>query len=362
MTTDHPIQVGLVGCGAVSQLYYAPALKELERLGLLRVTALVDPSEASLSALRSQFSQASQAKDIAALTSDTLDLAIVASPPQYHAAQTIQLLKAGVSVLCEKPMASTVAEAEAMIEAAGQARGLLAIGLFRRFFPATQTIHSVLSLGLLGELESFECYEGGQFSWPVQSPDYFKRSLSGGGVLLDIGVHLLDLLIWWFGEPLEIHYEDDAMGGIDVNCALSCRFAQVSGTVRLSRDCDFTNRYIIRGSKGWLSWQVNEANSIQLGLANAPWALETTMHHQEFRAGLPLLKHSAFNFEQSFASQICNVVGAMRGDESLVVPGTEGIRSLRWIEHCYRYRQLMSMPWFSLLEATRAQQLSLACE
>lgn len=362
MKVDSPIQVGLIGCGAVSQLYYAPALKALEHQGLLRVKALFDPSEISLGQLKSHFPQASQIGDTTAITRDTLDLAIVASPPQYHAAQTVQLLKAGVSVLCEKPMASTVAEAEAMLEVAETAQGLLAIGLFRRFFPATQTIRSILSLGLLGELESFECYEGGQFSWPVQSPSYFNRSLSGSGVLLDIGVHLLDLLIWWFGEPIEIDYEDDAMGGIEVNCALNCQFSGVSGTVRLSRDCDLPNRYTIRGSNGWLSWQVNEANNIQLGLVDAPWALETTMYQKAFRTGLPALNCPGFNFEQSFASQICNVVGAMRGQEALVVPGTEGLRGLRWIEHCYRHRQLMAMPWLSPSEVTRAQELSRSYE
>lgn len=360
MRADSPIQVGLIGCGAVSQLYYAPALQALEQEGLLRVKALFDPSEASLTQLRSHFPQASQVDDTAALTCDTCDLAIVASPPQYHAAQTVQLLKAGVSVLCEKPMASTVAEAKAMLEVADQAQGLLAIGLFRRFFPATQTIYSILSLGLLGELESFECYEGSAFNWPVQSPSYFKRSQAGGGVLLDIGVHLLDLLIWWFGEPIEIHYEDDAMGGIEVNCALKCQFAGVSGTVRLSRDCNLPNRYTIRGSKGWLSWQVNEANNIQMGLVDAPWALETTMYQKELRTGLPVLNRPGFNFEQSFTSQICNIVRAMRGEEALVVSGAEGIRSLRWIEHCYRHRQLMAMPWLSPSENTRAQQLSLS--
>ncbi len=259
-------------------------------------------------------------------------------------------------------MASTVAEAEAMVEAANQAQGVLAIGLFRRFFPATQTIRSILSLGMLGELESFECYEGGLFNWPVQSPSYFKRSHSGGGVLLDIGVHLLDLLIWWFGEPIEIHYEDDAMGGIDVNCRLRCQFAGVTGTVRLSRDCELSNRYVIRGSKGWLSWNVNEADNIQLGLANSHLALDTKLHYVDRHAGLPRLAQPASNFEQSFTSQICNVIAAMQNKASLMVPASEGIQSLRWIEHCYQHRTLMAMPWLSPVEANRAQQLSLSCE
>lgn len=359
---DSPVRVGVVGCGAVTQLYYTPALKELERVGLVRVSALFDPSEASIAVLKQSFPQASSIQDLSAFSGDTLDLAIVASPPQYHAVQTIQLLKAGLSVLCEKPMANTVAEAQAMIEAADQAQGVLAIGLFRRFFPATQAIRQLLSLKMLGEVQSFECYEGGYFRWPVQSPAYFKRSTARGGVLLDIGVHQLDLLLWWFGEPIEVQYEDDAMGGIDVNCRLQFQFKGFTGTSRLSRDCALANQYVIRGSKGWLSWTVNEADNIQLGFADSDLALDTKLHYTDLQSTLPMLAQPAFNFGQSFIQQICNVIEAMRGKESLIVPAAEGIRSLRWIEHCYQNRSLMAMPWLGLDEVSRAQQLSFSCE
>jgi predicted dehydrogenase len=357
-----PVRVGLVGCGAVSQLYYAPALKELERLGLIRVSALFDPNAASVTQLQQIFSQANIVRDISAFSRDAVDLAIVASPPKFHAVQTIQLLNAGLSVLCEKPMANTVAEAEAMIAAVDQAEGVLAIGLFRRFLPATQAIRQVLSLGVLGEVQSFECYEGDFFRWPVQSPNYFKRSTAQGGVLLDIGVHLLDLLLWWFGNPIDIQYEDDAMGGVDVNCILQCQFAGFTGTVRLSRDCSLSNRYVIRGSKGWLNWTVNGADNVQIGFTNSHFALDTKIYYGVQQSGLPILAQPAFNFEQSFISQIGNVIAAMHGQESLLVPASEGIRSLRWIEHCYHHRTLMAMPWFSPAEANRAQQLSLSCE
>lgn len=362
MIVNSSVRIGLVGCGAVSQLYYSPALKELENLGLVQVNRLFDPSEASLAGLKSTFPQAIPIASISDLSRDVVDLAILASPPQYHAQQAIQLLEAGLSVLCEKPMANTVPEAEDMMAAAAQADGVLAIGLFRRFFPATQAIKKILSSGMLGELQSFECYEGGQFRWPVQSPNYFKRSHVRGGVFLDIGIHLLDLLIWWFGEPQQMQYEDDAMGGIDVNCRLECQFAEVEGTVRLSRDCDLPGRYIIKGRNGWLNWAVNEADTVQLGWADSTLGLDTKIHHVGMQASLPVLTTPAFNFEQSFASQICNVIAAMKGEAQLIVPASEGIRSLRWVEHCYQHRTLMAMPWLSPPELSRAQQLSLTGE
>jgi predicted dehydrogenase len=86
-------------------------------------------------------------------------------------------------------------------------------------------------------VKSFEISEGGQFNWPAQSASFFQKSNSQGGVLADLGVHVLDLLIWWFGMPEKVGYEDDAMGGLEANCRLELEFAGgVSGTVRLSRD------------------------------------------------------------------------------------------------------------------------------
>jgi predicted dehydrogenase len=68
-----------------------------------------------------------------------------------------------------------------------------------------------------------EAFEGGQFDWPVRSTGYFTRAQSGGGVLQDIGTHVLDLLAWWFGEPEALLYEDDAMGGVEANCRIRVR-------------------------------------------------------------------------------------------------------------------------------------------
>jgi len=353
------VNIALVGCGAVSQLYYTPALQELEKNNLLHVKVLFDPSPDSVAQLQKNFPAASCLKDLAELSPQEIDLAIIASPPRFHAQQTIQLLKSGLSVLCEKPMAATVAEAETMIEAALTAPGLLAIGLFRRFFPATQTIHKILSLNLLGDVKSFYFSEGGYFQWPVQSPAYFKKTTAQGGVLLDIGVHLLDLMIWWLGNPTEVIYEDDAMGGIDVNCRLKCKFAQgFTGEVRLSRDCILPNRYAIHGTKGWLSWDVNDASDkIQIGFKDSSFALDAQIHNVDTQNPFTLGKPS-FNFEQSFTSQLCNVIAAIDSKEPLMVPGEQAIQSLRIIESCYRHRILMPMPWLSESESMRAHQLS----
>jgi predicted dehydrogenase len=351
-------RIGLIGCGAVSQLYYTPALKELERQNLLQLKALFDPSLESIEQLQKSFPNASPLSDLGELSAQEIDLAIIASPPRFHAEQTIQLLQKGISVLCEKPMAANVAEAEAMIETAVNATGVLAIGHFRRFFPATQTIKRILSLKMLGDIKSFTFAEGGNFRWPIQSPAYFKKESTGGGVLLDIGIHVLDLLVWWFGEPMTLTYEDDAMGGIEVNCQLKAQFAAgFTGEIRLSRDCLLPNCYIIEGTKGSLKWEVNEANRVEIALADSSYILNAHLHELEQGTVVGLGRESD-NFEQSFIRQVYDVINAIAGQETLMVSGTEGIRSLRLIDHCYRHRSLMAMPWLSANEFKSAQSLN----
>src|SRR3990167_5371247 len=308
------VTVALIGCGAVSQKYYAPALNALGKTHLLQVRALYDPNEDSLARLRQYFPEACGVRDLAHISMQGIDLAIIASPPRYHAEQTLQLLKAGVAVLCEKPMAGTVAEAQAMIETAAKTSNLLAVGLFRRFFPATQTIHTIITGRLLGEIESFDFSEGGYFRWPVTSPAYFKKSTSQGGALMDIGAHLLDLMQWWFGVPTEISYTDDAMGGAEVNCLLHCKFAQgFTGKIRLSHDCQLSNRYLIRGSKGWIQWEVNNAGAIHLGFTGAQLALKSKIFQTDPGKPAPAAGKPCYNFEQSFASQIVNIINALQG-------------------------------------------------
>ncbi|MCS6926699.1 MAG: Gfo/Idh/MocA family oxidoreductase [Candidatus Binatia bacterium] len=351
------MRVGLVGCGAVSAQYYTPALQALQQSGMLQVVALFDPNPERAATLNRSFPRAARLDRFARLADTGAELAIIASPPRYHAEQTIGALEAGLAVLCEKPMALTVAEGRAMIAAAEAASRVLAVGLLRRFFPATRTIRDALSRGLIGDVVSFSFCEGNDFHWPVASPDFFRKDIAYGGVLLDIGVHALDLLLWWWGQPDEIRYQDDAMGGVEVNCRLQLRFSRgLRGEIRLSREWPLLNEYVIRGTKGWIRWEVNEADRVQIGLAGSRYILDAALYEGDEKQ--PALLRPAENFHRSFIAQLRNVVAAVRGHEPLCVSGEEGLRSVALIEHCYRHRTCMSMPWLSESEYRRARTLN----
>ena len=357
-----PVRIALAGCGAVSSQYYAPALQELQRAGDVVLAAVFDPDRDSAERLAAQFPAVAVADSFDSLQAAAFELAVVASPPTLHACQSIQLLRSGRAVLCEKPMATTLVDAQAMVAAAAESQAVLAIGMVRRFLPAAEFIRDAIALGMLGELSSFDLAEGSaDFNWPVTSPAYFQKRQAGGGVLMDIGVHVLDLLTWWFGEPAALEYADDAMGGIEANCQVSCAYAGgLQGKVRLSRDAPLANRFTLRGNKGWLSWSANVADAVEIGLQGSTHLLEATLRRAG-PAGTPLrFTAPAYNFEQSFVSQLRNVARAVRGREALRVPASEALAAIRQLEYCYHHRSLLALDWLGDEEIERARLLQQA--
>jgi predicted dehydrogenase len=348
-----PLPVVLVGCGAVSQLFYAPALRALEAAGELRVVAVVDPVGIARARLHQVFPRAASGSAPALAEAPRGSLAIVASPPRYHAQHTIDALARGWHVLCEKPMAATGAEAGRMIAAAEASGLVLAIGHYKRFFPSSRQLKFLCGpAGPLGALQSFSIAEGGPFSWPAASPAFFQRTETPGGVLLDIGVHVLDLLLWWLGEPSDFAYADDAMGGLEANARVSLRFGTVAGRVQLSRDWATAQRYEFEFERGGIAWTVNDANGLGLTLRGAPYALRGTLHGADGTA--------AETNPQCFIAQLQQVVAAVRNRTPVLVDGREGARALRLVEACYARRTLLDQPWLGPAELPNAR-LRAAC-
>lgn len=350
------IRMGILGCGAISELYYAPALRELRKSGI-EVVAVMDPDSNRTAKVRRFFPGVAAMHSLDEVMKAQINLAIVASPPRFHAQQTIALLERGVAVLCEKPMAATGAEAEAMLAAAAKSRALLAVGLFRRFFPVSKMIRELVQHQPLGAVKHFEISEGGPFNWPAQSASFFQKSNSQGGVLADLGVHVLDLLIWWLGMPEQVVYEDDAMGGLEANCRLGLAFAGgVTGSVRLSRDTQLPNRTIIECERGWLRCKAVAAEQLEMGFPGSDLALTGQLVRVGADGPHGFRSEPAFSYHQSFARQLSNVVAALRGEEKLLVPGEQGLFSLQLIEKCYRERRMMHMPWLAEPELQTAQK------
>lgn len=358
MPPSSPRRVILVGCGAVARQFYVPALRALQTAGLLRVSAIVDPAVTARETVARSFPRAGQSASLEQTTAPAGTLAIIASPPGFHAAQTIAAVERGWHVLCEKPMASSAAECAEMVAAAQRHDRLLAVGLYKRFYPASEYLHTLCHDGLLGPLIQFSIKEGGPFRWPA-GPSFFDRTQTRGGVLFDIGVHVFDLVGWWLGEPEQMHYADDAMGGLETNAFVRLDYPKgVRGHIHLSRDWATAQQYRFVFERGIVTWTVNDANGITVQLTGAPAGLRSTLVTPLTEPPAAAEPADLATNAQCFLRQLTNVLAATAGEEPLVVPGEEGVRSLRWIEQCYAARRLVDQPWLTPAEAARAQEFS----
>ncbi len=337
------VDVAIVGCGAVAQHYYRPALAALVADGSVSMVGAHDPDPSALRRFCDGVPGTQPFDTFDGLLRRRPELVIVASPPHHHATQSIEALRMGIDVLCEKPLATSLAEGAAMVEAAATSGRRLSVGLVRRQFPATKTIHRLLRSGALGELHSIECFEGGPFRWPVHSARYFAKEAGNAGVLQDIGTHALDLLLWWLGEPTSVAYEDDSMGGVEANCRLGLRFGDVSATLRLSRDWARPNRYLLTGADGWIAWEPNEADRYDFGFTGSGFGAESLLHDVELGVDGPAFGPTSHTFESAFVQQLRLAISDDVGSNS--VSGQDALATLGLIDRCYSSRTAMSMPW-----------------
>jgi predicted dehydrogenase len=353
-----PLGVGLIGCGAVAELYYAPAMQVLVQAGLIRVVTLVDPDPLRLACLGAKFLEARREEELHDRSFAEVDLAIVASPPRWHEEHVSRLLGLGIPVLCEKPMAGTLDEARRMVEAARDTGRLLSLGLFRRFFATSAMIKQLIEGRSFGAPIAVEWSEGGPFNWPAASPSFFTKSASSGGVFADMGTHILDLLIWWFGEPESLDYMDDSMGGLEANALAHFRFGgDVQVSLRLSRDTEIPNGTRVKFERGSVWFRGASADSLVVETNSSDWVVNGRLY-KKTEQGLGCFGEMAPGYQKSFVAQLENFVAAVKGEQTLMVKAEEALRAHEWIERGYATRRLMEMPWFTVGETASARRLA----
>jgi len=129
---------------------------------------------------------------------DLLDLCL---PTPWHARATVEGLRAGKHVLCEKPMALSLFDCDVMIEAQAESGKLLMIGHCLRFWPQYVRAHQILHSGELGRVLSAHFH---RFSGAPTWSRWMMDASQSGGVVLDMHIHDIDTSLWWFGAPAQV--------------------------------------------------------------------------------------------------------------------------------------------------------------
>jgi predicted dehydrogenase len=191
------LRIGVVGLGMGR--YHLRQYKENPHV---EIAAISDMDDGRLQSAAQEFGVSSTFSDPESMFSQgDLDGVSIAVPNAFHAPLTIAALKAGLHVLCEKPMAMSVAEAKKMEAAARKAGRNLMINFSYRFSPMSFALKQQVDAGVVGDIYFGRTVWHRRRGMPGFGGWFGTKALSGGGPLIDLGVHRLDLALWLMGYP-----------------------------------------------------------------------------------------------------------------------------------------------------------------
>ena len=254
------IRFGMIGAGSVTEVKSGPALQKVPGSSLDFVMRR-DPVKLADYARRHGVRKfTTRYEDI--LEDPDIDAVYIATPPGSHAFYTLEAARHGKAVYVEKPMARTVEEAQTMVNACRDAGVPLFVAYYRRGQPRFLKAKELIESGALGEVRSFQYL----FACPVPGEDparpwLLSREFAGGGLLYDIGSHMIDSIIFLLGKPVEVLGRSNNLSRArdtdDLSSALM-RFASgVQGTLQLSFNAAQTiDRLWISGSRGSLTLSI----------------------------------------------------------------------------------------------------------
>ncbi|WP_040309274.1 Gfo/Idh/MocA family protein [Asticcacaulis biprosthecium] len=259
-----------------------------------------------------------------------IDCVYIALPPGLHADYTIRALKAGKHVLCEKPMASTVAECEAMIAAAKTAGKQLGVAYRCHFEPNNADAVRRLKAGEIGKLRHVSGDAGFDLSpdWP---PHKWRaeQALAGGGSMYDIGIYALNAAIWAAGEdPISVTAvysypkDDPRFAEVEGGVEWRLRFASGISAQGSSSYCyTYASRHQMFGSEG------NILLSPSMDYGNIGMMLTKNYVSSSPRAGNPV---------SQFTNQIEAFSDAVLASRAHTTPGEMGLRDVKVIQAIYQ--------------------------
>ncbi|MBX0285396.1 Gfo/Idh/MocA family oxidoreductase [Halomicroarcula sp. F28] len=269
MNEEHSIKLGVIGLGNIARLH----CDRLQKAGYGDVIAAgldVDPDARGRFAAQYDATVYEQQADLYA----DVDAVLVTTPNKFHEEYVVGALEAGLDVFVEKPLAHTVGSAERIAEAAQAADGFCMVGFHNRFRNPVQALLGYRDDGTMGQLDHIEANYLRRRGVPGRGSWFTRKALAGGGALIDIGVHAIDLSLFLldfpevvevsgqtratFGTRSEYAYvnmwgEDHGSSGFDVDDSASAFIRCADGSTIALEVAWASNRpdsqeYVVRGT------------------------------------------------------------------------------------------------------------------
>ncbi len=324
----------VLGGGAVVTEYYIPALR---LLGLTSNILILEVSAAVIEILNQKApdircKQIDFREYLKNFSEESFDGAIIALPNYLHNEAVEMCLFKGLNVLCEKPLAMNEQDCLRLARLSEEAGKVLTVGMVRRLLPSVSALGEALKSSLIGTLESIDI-EYGPYTWVSDSGSFFQRQ--NGGLLMDMGVHYLDLVEELTGPLKPISYQDDCKGGIEAN--LNFHLVSENGipvNLILSRTHTLRNTAIFKGEYGEL---ILEKNTFDFCLWRSYRA--NNLLARLFLLGVFKGGDWSADLISCFAEQLLEFREAICERKSPRVTANQAAKTMKLIEWAYSNRQ-----------------------
>ncbi len=340
--TKPRFRLALVGTGMAAEMLHLPAALASD---LVEIVAFIDPAVHRAAAMARGWGLQ---PEIGARIEDIrgpIDGAIIATPNDTHRALAVACAARGIHCLIEKPLATTVEDAEAICHTAKEQNVTVAVGYATRFRNQVVLLKHLLDTGYFGTVSRFYFQDGTLGGWSPVSAYNLDRKASGGGVLVVVGTHFLDRMLYWFGYPDDCEMVDDAAGGPEAHCEVTVRYRRggrrIDGTIRLSKVFDLTPGLVIEAEKGRVFLGLGESPLVFRPCRNPELQIVLRPH------GEPYFPDGVDNFQL----QLEDFVAGCRGERRPLVDCEQGLLSVRLLDQLYSRRKQLSEPGFDAAEA-----------
>jgi predicted dehydrogenase len=318
------VKLGIIGLGYIGQIHLKHSLKlpDVE-------VAVADISEKALSKSKKMGAKKVFTSYEELLKDKDVEAVIIGLPTHLHHKCSIQAAEAGKHIFLEKPIARTSIEAKEIISAAEKASVKLMMGYPMRFNEELCSVKQKMNDGLIGEVENAHAIfvSSGPFFHradghsPVAVPEWWwNKELTGGGVLIDLGSHIINLMRFYFGEITNIHSYLGHRFNLDFEDSAMCVAKFDSGTVAAINVGWFSQSYTMKidflGSVKSASVQHSPANPIV--------------------TAFQMLTTGKSKFHQPHLNELAYFVDCLRNDVSPNSSGYDGLKDILAIEMAYK--------------------------
>lgn len=339
------IKIGIIGVGSISESHIASYLKNPE----VELYAFCDINEDTLKAKGEKYGITRLYNDAEEMVNalPELDAVSVCTWNNAHKACTIAALKAGKHVLCEKPMAMNKAEAEEMLSVARESGKLLMIGFVRRHGNDAMTVREFIDSDTLGDLyyskATYLRRNGNPGGW------FGDKSRSGGGPLIDLGVHVIDLVRFLMGNPKPVSVYGATFQKLYNRPEIKCK-GGYSATVKSDDDiCDvedlasamirFDNGAVLSVEAAFSLNIKNDTGTVELfgtkGGAKLSPELEIYNDMNGYLTNISFDADTSMDFNQIFVNEINHFVDCINGRTECIAPAEDGVTLMAILDAIY---------------------------